>query len=202
MSIPSRRKNEVTKMIDVALQFLKAGLNTFLFTMTGSDRVKVELSNLVDDAGKYAFAQDSIGAGVVNIEEERTFKTHLPQYAYVNGQHVVGEPELKLNLYVLFAANFKVYDEALKYLSYILTYFQSHPSFTQSEFSDLDPRIERMILELQSPTFEQWNQIWGFNGGKQLPSIIYKLRMVILQPDVPESVQPPLTKIGVTIQSR
>ena len=189
-------------MIDVALQFLKAGLNTFLFTMTGSDRVKLELSNLVDDAGKYAFAQDSIGAGVVNIEEERTVKTHLPQYAYVNGQHVVREPELKLNLYVLFAANFKVYDEALKYLSYILTYFQSHPSFTQSEFPDLDPRIEKMILELQSPTFEQWNQIWGFNGGKQLPSIIYKLRMVILQPDVPESVQPPLTKIGVTIQSR
>jgi hypothetical protein len=189
-------------MIEVALQFLKVELNTFLLTMTGSDRVKLELSNLVDDAGKYAFPQDSIGASVVNIEEERTVKTHLPQYAYVNGEHVISEPELKLNLYVLFAANFKLYDEALKYLSYVLIYFQSHPSFTEAEFPDLDVRIEKLILELQSPTFEQWNQIWGFNGGKQLPSIIYKLRMVILHPETPESVQPPLTKIGVSIHSR
>jgi hypothetical protein len=189
-------------MIDIALQFLRAELNTFLLTATGSDRIKVELSSVVDDTGKYAFAQDLIGASIINIEEERTVKTHLPQYAYLNGQHVISEPDLKLNLYLLFAANFKVYNEALKYLSYILIYFQSHPSFTQEEFPGFDSRIEKLILELQSPTFEQWNQIWGFNGGKQLPSIMYKLRMVILQPDVPESVQPPLTRIGVTIHSR
>ena len=189
-------------MIDVALQFFKTELNTFLLTTTGSDRVNLGLTNLVDDTGKFAFAQDSIGVAVVNIEEERTVKTHLPHYAYINGEHVITEPELKLNLYVLFAANFKVYDEALKYLSYLLIYFQSHPSFTPAEFPGLDSRIENLILELQSPTFEQWNQIWGYNGGKQLPSIIYKLRMVILQPVVPESVKLPLTRIGVTIHSQ
>ena len=188
-------------MIDVALQFLRNELNTFLFTETGSDTVKVKLSSVVDDAGKYAFDQNLIGASVINVEEERTLKAHLPQYTYLNGKHVISEPELKLNLYVLFAANFKVYEEALKYLAVILTYFQSHASFTQEGFPALDLRIEKLTLELQSPTFEHWNQIWGANGGKQLPSIIYKVRMVILQPGAPSAVRPPVTSIGATLQS-
>lgn len=188
-------------MIDLALQFLRNELNTFLFTETGSDTVKVKLSTVVDDAGKYAFEQNLIGASVINVEEERTLKAHLPQYTYLNGKHVISEPELKLNLYVLFAANFKVYEEGLKYLAVILTYFQSHASFTQEGFPGLDPRIEKLTLELQSPTFEQWNQIWGANGGKQLPSIIYKVRMVILQPGAPSAVRPPVTSIGATLQS-
>jgi hypothetical protein len=188
-------------MIEVALQFLRNELNTFLFARTGSGTVQVKLSNMVDDVGKYAFEQNLIGASVINIEEDRTLKAHLPQYTYLNGKHVISEPELKLNLYVLFAANFKVYEEALKYLSVILTYLQSHPSFTQDEFPGLDARIEKLTLELQSPTFEQWNQIWGANGGKQLPSIIYKVRIVILQPDAPSAIRPPVSSIGATLHS-
>lgn len=187
-------------MIDVTLQFLKAELNTFFLTATGSDRVTVKLSSVVDDAGKYAFEQDLIGVSIINIEEERTVKTHLPQHAYLNGQHVISAPELKLNLYLLFAANFKIYEEALKYLSYVLTYFQTHPSLTQEEFPGLDPRIEKLILELQSPNFEQWNQIWGCNGGKQLPSLLYKLRMVILLPAAPTGVRPPIVRISASLQ--
>jgi len=189
-------------MIDVALQFLKAELDTFLFTRTGSDRVTVKLTSVVDAAGKYFEPEDSIGASVINIEEERTVKAHLPQTTYLNGQHVVSPPELRLNLYVLFAANFKVYEEALKNLSYVLTYFQSHPAFTQSEFPGLDLRIEKLLLELQSPSFEQWNQIWGCNGGKQLPSIIYKVRMVILQPDAPSGIRAPITTIRASLQGK
>lgn len=189
-------------MIEIALQFLRAELNTFILVEAGSDTVKVKLSNVVDEAGKYAFEQNLIGASVINIEEERTLKAHLPQYTYLNGKHVISEPELKLNLYVLFAANFKVYEEALKYLSVILTYFQSHPSFTQDEFPGLDTRIEKLTLELQSPTFEQWNQIWGANGGKQLPSIVYKVRMVILQPAAPSIIRPPIGSISASLQNK
>lgn len=189
-------------MIDVALQFLKGELNTYLLTASGSETVQVKLSNVVDDGGKYAFEQEVIGFSVINIEEERAVKTHLPQYAYVNGQHVINEPELKLNLYVMFAANFKVYEEALKYLSLIMLFFQSHPSFTQQEFPALDSRIEKLLLELQSLNYEQWNQIWGFNGGKQLPAVVFKVRMVLLQPEMPSAIRPPLMTISATLQGR
>ena len=189
-------------MIEIALQFLRDEVNTFLGTATGSNAVEVKLSSVVDDAGKYAFEQEVVGCSIINIEEERTLKAHLPQRSYTNGQHVISEPELKLNLYLMFAANFKVYEEALKYLSHILTFFQSHPGFTQQEFPRLDSRIEKLALELQSLSFEQLNQIWGFCGGKQLPSIIYKARMVILQPDAPSLVRQPLSIISTSILSK
>ena len=189
-------------MLDTALKFLKDELNTYLLTQTGSDSIKVEMSKLVDEAGKYAFELDTIAVSIINIEEERIFKSQLPERIYTNGQHVVLEPELKLNLHVLFAANFKVYDQALKYISYVLTYFQSHPSFTSVEYPALDPSIEKLTTELQSLSYEQLNQVWAFIGGKQLPSVIYKVRMVSLQAMVLTLIQPPITEINTNLQNQ
>ena len=193
-------------MLDIALKFLSDELNTYFVTRTGSatgsNAVTVNPSKVVDEAGKYAFAQDSLAATLINLEEERTVKSHLPEHVYVNGQHVVKAPELKLNLYVMFAANFRQYDQALKYLAFLLTYFQVHSTFVPAEFAGLDSRIERLTLELQSPTLEQLNQIWAFLGGKHLPSVIYKLRMVILEAETPSVVQPPLTIIRAAIHSQ
>ncbi|MFO1433877.1 MAG: DUF4255 domain-containing protein [Candidatus Competibacteraceae bacterium] len=184
-------------MLDFALQFLKDQLNTYLLTQTGSNSLGVvTLSKLVDEAGKYAFEEGAVAATIINIEEERTFKSQLPEYTYVRGQHVVLEPELKLNLYILFAANFKIYDQALKFISYVLTYFQSHSSFTSDGYPTLDPRIKKLTVELQSLNYEQLNQVWAFIGAKQLPSVIYKVRMVVLQDEAATAIQPPITHIA------
>jgi hypothetical protein len=189
-------------MLDIALQFLRDELNSYLVSRTGSDAVKVQMSSLVDETGKYALDNGTIGAVIINIEEERTFKSHIPEYAYVNGQHVVLEPDLKLNLHVMFAANFKLYDIALKYIAFVLTYFQSNPSFTSEEYPALDTRIRKLIVELQSLSYEQLNQIWAFIGGKQLPSVVYKVRMVAVQDEAQMAVQPPVTTIKTEIRSR
>ena len=95
--------------------------------------------------------RSSGAASSTSRRNERSRRT-CRQYTYVNGQHVINEPDLKLNLYIMFAANFKVYEEALKYLSYILLFFQTHPFFDQQVFPDLDPRIDKLTAELQSPT--------------------------------------------------
>jgi hypothetical protein len=189
-------------MLDLALQFLIGELNSHLLARTNSDAVEVKMSKVVDEAGKYAFPEGSICAAIVNIEEDRIFKSQLPEYEYINGQQVAFEPELKLNLYVLFGANFKLYDQALKFLSYILTYFQSHPSFKSEEYPALDPRIEKLIVELQSLNFEQLNQVWAFIGGKQLPSVIYKLRLIVLQDSVQSTIGPPITIIDSTVHNQ
>lgn len=187
-------------MLDVAVAFLKDELNTFLLTRTGSSSGDVvKLSKVVDEAGKYAVTE-GIAAYIINVEEERVLKSHLPEYVYVNGQHVVSEPALKLNLHILFAANFALYDQALKYISYVLTYFQSHPSFTSEAYPALDSHIEKLVVELQSLSYEQLNQVWAFVGGKQLPSAIYKVRMVVVQDDAQTAIQPPVTIIKSNLQ--
>jgi hypothetical protein len=190
-------------MIDVAVQFLKEELNGFLRARMGNNLAEiVKLSKVVDDTGKYAFDAGTIAASIINIEEDRIFKSQLPDYTYVNGQHVVLEPELKLNLHLLFAANFNNYDQALKFISYLLLYFQAHSSFTSEEYPALDPRIGKLTVELQSLGYEQLNQIWAFVGGRQLPSAVYKVRMVVLQEEAEVTIQPPITTIKTDLRSR
>ncbi|WP_437971286.1 DUF4255 domain-containing protein [Sorangium sp. So ce260] len=188
-------------MLDVALVFLVKSVNAYLASRTGSSLGEVQPSRIVDDAGKWAIPEDRLGAAIINVEEERVFKSHLPEATLVNGRHVVVEPELKLNLHVLFAANFRQYDQALRYVSYVLMYFQAHPVFTQSDSPGLDERIGKLTLELQSLTYEQLNQVWAFIGGKQLPSVIYKVRMVALQDREP-AIGVPVTRIDAEVHGR
>jgi len=187
-------------MVDIAVRFLTKELNTYLLTRTGSAFGEAEVSRLVDDTGKWAVKEDHLGVAVINLEEERTLRSQLPETTYVGGQNVVLEPDLKLNVHVLVAANFKQYDQGLKYISYALTFLQAHPSFTLETYPGLDPRIEKLTSELQSLTYEQLNQIWAFIGGKQLPSAVYKVRMVVLQDVEPAAIAPPITRVATALQ--
>lgn len=189
-------------MLDVALKFVTDELNAFISARTGTDTVQVKLTRFPNDAGNgYAF-DGSLGLTVINLEEERTGKSQLPTHAYVNGQHVVREPDVKINVLVLIGANFKQYDEALRYLSLVMVFFQSHPVFTPDGYPALDPEIERLAVDLQSPGYEQLNQIWGYVGTKQLPSAVYKVRMVVLQDAGPTAVRPPVTGITTATSGR
>jgi hypothetical protein len=193
-------------MLDVALNFLTTELNSYLVARgarKATDEMgKVEVGRLVDDAGKWAIKDDHVGAVLIHVDEERVMRAQLPETVVSGGKHLVLEPKLKLNLHVLFAAKFQKYDEGLRSLSLVLTYFQSHPTFTPDTYPGLDPRLERLTVELQSLTYEQLNQVWAFLGAKHLPSAIYKVRMVALQDSAPTSVQQPLSEIGTTFFAR
>ncbi len=186
-------------MLDVALTFLVDSFNSYLARRTGGDFGKAMGGRLVDDTGKWAVEVDHLGASLLSVEEERVMRSPLPESRLVNGRHVVLAPELRLNLHVLFAANFQKYDQALKYLSHVLTYFQAHSSFTRDDSPDLDPQIGKLVVELQSMTFEQLNQVWAFVGGKQLPSVVYKVRMVVLQDQEAAAVSAPITTLNVAV---
>ena len=189
-------------MLDLALQFLSDEVSGFLHARTGADTVIAKPAQLVDEAGKYVVEDGSIGVNLISVEEERTFKAQLPESNYVGGQQVTLEPPLRLNLHVMFAAHFKLYDQALKYLAHVLTFFQAHPVFTPDEFPALDARLEKLTVELQSLNYEQLNQVWAFIGGKQLPSVIYKVRLVRLQDAAQPAFRQPITVIQANLGNR
>lgn len=188
-------------MLDAALAFLVKSVNSWLELRLGTSLGTLELSKPVDEAGKWAITLDRVGVSLLNVEEERVLKAHLPETTIVDGRHVVLQPPLKLNLHVLFAANCQQYDQALKSISQVLTFFQANPSFSSSTSPGLDPRIEKLTLELQSLGYEQLNQIWAFIGAKQLPSVIYKARMVVVQDREPV-VAVPAADIDVRLTLR
>lgn len=187
-------------MLHLAADFLTRELNSWLVQRTGGTFGAAVLTRIATDAGKWAIPDDQVGVALVNVEEERTLKSQLPQASYIDGRHVLREPEIKLNLQLLFAAHFKNYDQGLKQLSYVLTFFQAHPVFTRERYPGLDPRIQKLGVDLLALGFEQLNQLWAFVGAKQLPAVVYRVRLVALQDDEPAAIHPPITSISTVIE--
>jgi hypothetical protein len=145
---------------------------------------------------------------LVNIEEESTLKNgqRFIKNPLSSGIEYI-QPPVHLNLYVLISATLPNsassddYERALDRLSLVIEFFQAKKSFTvknspQSDFLDnagneTDPltldinqsvREEmRLLPELYTLTFEQINHLWGSLGGKQVPFVMYKVRLVKIQ---------------------
>ena len=189
-------------MIDQALIFLRDELNAFILSRTNSAGMEVKLSKIVNDTGKYAFLDDSVALTIFNLEEDHVFKSQLPEFSYVDGQHLRREPELKLILHIMFAANFTIYEEAWKAIGLVLSFFQAHRVFQSEEFPALPNKIGKLTIELESLGVEHLNQIWAYLGAKHLPSVAYRVRMVIIQEEFASDIQKPITTVKTNLQSR
>lgn len=189
-------------MLDSAVNFLAAELNLYLKRRTASSVVQVVPGGLTDDSGKWAVADGTIGLALVNVEEERVLRSQVPERIPRNGSHIVRSPELKLNLQLVFAVRHNSYEHALRYLSYVLTFFQAHPVFRPEEFPGLAAGIEKLTLELISYGPEQLNQLWAYIGTKYLPSVVYRVRMVVLQDVEPEGIGQPITTIETVVHDQ
>ncbi len=107
------------------------------------------------------------------------FRQVTPDQA--NGRRVpASRPPFYLNLQVMMAANFNGnnYPEALKFISSTIIFFQRHSLFNHQITPELDERIEKLILEVENLTIQDLSNLWGLLGGKYLPSVLYKVRVV------------------------
>ena len=74
-------------------------------------------------------ATDKVVMSLVNVEEERLFRAVDHNQRQDDGSYAKIRPETRLNLYLLFIANLTDYDEALKALSHIISFFQHRSYF-------------------------------------------------------------------------
>lgn len=175
-------------MIYKALTFLQETLNEYL--ESAYERSVSLTYVLAQDGTTDSKHDDSILLTLINIEEEKVLKSQTPYVKALNGSTVKMNPEIKLNLHILFTANFIDYKEAIKSLSGVLRFFQSKNVFDHQNSPSLDAEIDRLIIELKTPTLEQLNNLWGYLGAKYMPSVIYKVRMITIQDgSVLESVE-------------
>lgn len=193
-------------MIDTAIKFLSDEVNTYLKkrALSSASFGSVIPGQIVDDNGKWLIAADNIGLTLINIEEERILQSQLPDRLYVNGSHIVVPPALKLNLTLLFHTRYTNgnYEQSLRFLSSVMSFFQAHPSFTADAYPGLDPRIEKLTVEMLSLGSEQLNQIWAYLGSKYLPSVAYRVRLIVLQDIEAQEVAQPITTISATLNEK
>ena len=173
-------------MIYDALHFLKGRLEASLSEGRTPAEPLIALSNpwSNNDSNKSASFLNSIS--LIQVEEERIFKSQLPRVVQKpNGQHITKEPDIKLNLFVLMSAYHKNYEDGLKFLSRIVRFFQVNTVF---EGDDLPAGVEKLVVELHTAGFEQQNQIWASLSTGYIPSVIYKIRMIIIDASPEQAV--------------
>lgn len=131
-----------------------------------------------------ASSQDSVVMTIVNIEEEKTLK-NTPPYIRKGDSIEKRNPTLFLNLYVLFSCPADEYLNAVEYISQVIGFFQTKNVFTPENISsgsgNFPKKIEKIVMELVTLNFEQLNHLWGILGGKYMPSVMYKLRLIPVQ---------------------
>ena len=141
--------------------------------------------------------QDKIVLSLVNLIEEVTLKNSSP-YRSSNFEQTIENPPVFLNLFLLFTANFTSpqgtgsssqipYNNGLTLLSTVIEFFQSQNVFTVQNAPDpdtiQDPKLQnlKIVMDLYPLTFEQVNHLWGSLGGKQMPFVLYKARVLPLK---------------------
>lgn len=168
-------------MIDAAIATVADRLNGHLKGALGTAEDPVVVSHILETDGSPAANVDNkLAVFLANIEKD-TLAQRSPQRAAGGAERIAFvRPSLSFNVYVVIAAVFggANYPEALKFLSCAIEYLQGNPVFDRRNAPDLDPRLERLALDVHNLDFNDLSNLWGVLTGRYVPSIVYRMRLV------------------------
>lgn len=164
-------------MIDRALACLAKELDAHLQAKAGAGPGTVVLDRVVDDNGLWAIPDDSVGMMLVNVQSDRVPKAPAAAGPLELGGPSASGPALHLSLWVLLAAQSREYPAALQHLSHTLAFFATHPLFTRASHPALGEGVDSVEVVLEPLDWEQLDQLWSFVGGRQVPSVVYRVRV-------------------------
>jgi len=150
-------------------------LNEYLKNSFGETEDRVVVTSVGSTTGTSTLEIDNkIMITLINVEEEKLIRnTGYNQFGGTN-------PSIYINLYVLFAANFpdNNYREGLRFLSAVIYFFQGQHTFNAQNTPSLPAEVEKITVEIINLEFPVLSNIWSMLGGKYLPSMVYKLKML------------------------
>ena len=125
----------------------------------------------------------------------RTFALTIPQLPGPL-RSTVSNPPIYVNLYLMFASYFSGsnYQEGLKFISNTIHYLQGQSVFDQHNSPQLDPNINKLVMDIHNLDITDLSNLWGVLSGKYLPSVLYKVRMVTVDTNAVKDQVPAITK--------
>lgn len=180
-------------MIGDVLVFLKNHLDDHLQGRSGAAPGEPSGDKVVfvdgDKMDPITFKLGAVSVLLINVEEERTLRAPDPfTRVTAAGARLKVQPDIRMNLYILFVARFKQYDQAWSHLSRIIEYFQTHRILDRQSAPDLADGIERLTMELITLQFAEQNEVWNALRTTHHPSILYKVSLVVFRDQ--HAVQP------------
>jgi len=148
------------------------------------------------------FRADAVSVLLVNIEQEPHLRNADP---YLRDAAEPGlrrlAPEIRLNLYLLFVARFKAYERGLNLLALVLRYFQTHRALDRASHPALPAEVDKLVCELVTLPLAEQNEIWSALRIHYHPSLLYRVRMVVLR-DAEGAAVPPIGQTVVRARQR
>ncbi len=178
-------------MIHTAFEFIK----TYLSVLAESNNLVFSGVDIINNylplkTGAPNSATNELFITLLNIEEERSNKNpNIYQRKAGTDTFLEYNPEIILNLYVMFSGFSAIYTESLKNISRVITAFANKNVFTENDIrvmlninekSVLIP--EKLILDLHNISLDQNNSLWQAMGTNVLPHVIYRVRTITIIP--------------------
>jgi hypothetical protein len=171
-------------MIHEALECLKNVLNDHMKSgVQPSDPQEDPVVFLVgQNMDALNFKLGAVTVILLNLEQENALRApDLYSRTLADGTVQKIQPDIRLNLYVLFVAHYQQYQDGLRNLSAIIRFFQNHRVLDHHNTPALSENIEQLVIELVTLTFAEQNEVWGSLRLPYHPSALYKVRMIVFQ---------------------
>lgn len=150
-------------------------IKTFLrdkFKSIGDNECTVEIGPIEKDGQ----VEKNLLITLVRTEEETSVKKQTSFHRISETSGYYANPDVCLNLYFLISSHAS-YDIALRQINNTVYFLNS----IYREDDSISDEMKALSIELQSPTAEQWNSLWQTLGGKVVPSVLYKVRMITIK---------------------
>ena len=129
---------------------------------------------------------NSIVMTVINIEDQRASGFLFQLKRNLGFGNTISSPANLFNFYILFSCNYSGldYELALRRIDLINRFFHDKPLFAGATTvgnanNNLNAGVPNDFkMEFCNLTFIENNQLWSSLGGRQVPSVLYKLRFM------------------------
>ncbi len=187
-------------MITQALTYISTKINTAFFTPGGSPRVIMGNIATLNDAG---INESNLLLSLVNIEEEVMLRN--PENFFKRDLNTVYKnPPMHVNITIMFGAYQPNenglgtnYEGSISKIQKVIGFYQRNSIFERVNFPDLPAGIEKLTFELINLNLEQLHHLWSMLGGKYIPSVAYKMRMVVIDEALETMEAPLITQIVI-----
>lgn len=191
-------------MIFDAMKLIQTALQQYILDVEQSpaNQEIVILDNIAlaeELGGNRDNLNERVVMSLVNLQEEVTLKNES-YHRLENGRTVYRNPPTYLNIFILFSVlHSGQYETSLKRLSRVIEFFQwkKELSFTTTPVSTNISHEVQIFADLYSLTFEQLNYLWGSLGGKQVPFVLYRARLVAVEAEKRLAESQPITEISI-----
>ncbi|WP_297338276.1 DUF4255 domain-containing protein [Algoriphagus sp.] len=186
-------------MIDTLMAHIRELLNQNFKNQYGITDNKVVVSSLLDNSGSIPVElEDRIVCFLLSVEEETALKNKSSRQMGSGSGFLDKSSPLFLNIHLVFCANFKSknYLEGLNYISQILSFFQHQRVMSAGAIPGISKRVEKVTFELCNLSYDNISQVWSAIGSKLLPSVIYKVGLVVFDETPVKGITPAISSTG------